>query len=349
MKKTYINCLITVLCFALCSQCFNPALYSQVTKTYRQGVNGYTSCKSVDISDLNLQGTNNGTSFGDGNNDWCIGKLHGVPGMGYDSSPLLRFDSLGIPAGSQVTSASLTVTLMMWSQPSCRVIGRYLNQQWYGNIIDSAGGVSNAPVGWQRRLPNTPWSINGALGEETDLIAGKYFVLPPDSSLIPQNGYITYTVPIDVQVVQSWINNPAVNNGFKFQCDALNVHIYIVQPQRPDVSKRPLLSITYTTPQGISGNEIPAEFSLSQNFPNPFNPGTTIYYSIPRISMVKITVFNALGEVVKKLVDENKSAGNYEINFDASGLSSGFYFYRMDAVPESGSGFSDVKKMLVVK
>jgi photosystem II stability/assembly factor-like uncharacterized protein len=75
----------------------------------------------------------------------------------------------------------------------------------------------------------------------------------------------------------------------------------------------------------------PTEYALMQNYPNPFNPSTTIEYSIPSDGNVKITVFNSLGEAVKTLVNGYKQAGSYKINFNASTLSSGVYYYRMEA------------------
>jgi hypothetical protein len=97
---------------------------------------------------------------------------------------------------------------------------------------------------------------------------------------------------------------------------------------------------------GISqnGNEIPNAFSLSQNYPNPFNPTTNIKFSIPQAGLVKLTVFDILGREVSVLVNEVKTAGNYVADFDASMLSSGVYFYRL----ESGN-FVETKKMLLVK
>ena len=96
---------------------------------------------------------------------------------------------------------------------------------------------------------------------------------------------------------------------------------------------------------GIGQNgEIPVRFELLQNYPNPFNPSTSIKYSIPSNSVVKLTVFDALGRKVKTLVDENKSAGSYEVSFDASNFASGLYFYKIEA-----GNFTDVKKMILVK
>ena len=105
-------------------------------------------------------------------------------------------------------------------------------------------------------------------------------------------------------------------------------------------------------------SSIPTEFSLSQNYPNPFNPVTTIRYSIPtspfnpspyqgegqRERLVTLKVYDILGSEVATLVNEEKPAGNYQVNFDASKFSSGVYFYRL----QSGS-FVETKKMLLIK
>jgi hypothetical protein len=87
-----------------------------------------------------------------------------------------------------------------------------------------------------------------------------------------------------------------------------------------------------------------SEYTLYQNYPNPFNPSTTIKYSIPELSKVKLTLFNLLGEEVTTLVDEERSAGNYSVEFNASNLPSGVYFYQLMA-----GEYTSVKKMLLIK
>ena len=91
-------------------------------------------------------------------------------------------------------------------------------------------------------------------------------------------------------------------------------------------------------------NQFIKSYELSQNYPNPFNPVTTIRYSIPRMNFTTIKVYNILGKEVVTLVNEEKSAGTYEIKFDASQLASGVYFYRI----HSGE-FTDNKKLILLK
>ena len=91
-------------------------------------------------------------------------------------------------------------------------------------------------------------------------------------------------------------------------------------------------------------NNTPDSYSLSQNYPNPFNPSTTIKYSVPDLSNVSIKIYNLVGQEVAELVDEELQSGNYEVTFDAANLSSGVYFYRLQA-----GNFVETKKMLLLR
>ncbi len=95
---------------------------------------------------------------------------------------------------------------------------------------------------------------------------------------------------------------------------------------------------------GSNGNSLPENFALEQNFPNPFNPSTGIKYSIPESGNVTLKVYDLTGRIVSTLVEEFKTAGSYEVTFDASELSSGIYYYSI----KSGE-FSKTLKMVLVK
>ncbi len=112
-------------------------------------------------------------------------------------------------------------------------------------------------------------------------------------------------------------------------------------PANPDI-----VLIKYSQPlsvEPVSGT-IPANFSLSQNYPNPFNPETNIKFSIPVSSNVKLTVFDITGKIVSVLVNENLNAGVYSISYNASVISSGAYFYRLET-----AGYTETRKMIIVK
>ncbi len=105
------------------------------------------------------------------------------------------------------------------------------------------------------------------------------------------------------------------------------------------------MDISYSNATGVNdkGNTIIA-YKLFQNYPNPFNPTTMINYSIPKTSLVTIKVYDILGKEVETLVNEQKAPGNYNIEFNANRLSSGIYFYRMQA-----GSFVSTKKLIILK
>ncbi|MBT8382037.1 MAG: T9SS type A sorting domain-containing protein [Ignavibacteria bacterium] len=96
----------------------------------------------------------------------------------------------------------------------------------------------------------------------------------------------------------------------------------------------------------INGPEV---FNLLQNYPNPFNPSTIIKFSVPIDSRIRIELFNTLGEKVDELTNRNYSIGNHEINFDASILSNGVYYYTISANGIDGSTYYSTKKMVLIK
>ncbi|MBK9331911.1 MAG: T9SS type A sorting domain-containing protein [Ignavibacteria bacterium] len=92
-------------------------------------------------------------------------------------------------------------------------------------------------------------------------------------------------------------------------------------------------------------NIIPTEYSLSQNYPNPFNPSTKINFSLPEDGKIKLIVYDILGREVKRLINsEFRSAGRYTVEFNGAGLSSGVYFYKLEA-----GEFVQTKRMVLIK
>ncbi len=97
---------------------------------------------------------------------------------------------------------------------------------------------------------------------------------------------------------------------------------------------------------------VPDKFSLEQNYPNPFNPSTSIQYAVGNRQYVSLKVYDVLGNEVATLVNEYKTAGTYEVEFDASSLSSGVYYYQLkagDPSSSSGQGFVQTRKMILMK
>jgi len=107
------------------------------------------------------------------------------------------------------------------------------------------------------------------------------------------------------------------------------------------------IKIISTSAQTVSvsnHNEIVKDYELKQNYPNPFNPNTTIEYNLNRTSGVKVIIYDILGKEISTLVNEKQQTGKYIINVNASGLSSGTYFYSLVV-----DGLADTKKMILVK
>ncbi|MBE7476196.1 MAG: T9SS type A sorting domain-containing protein [Ignavibacteriota bacterium] len=115
-------------------------------------------------------------------------------------------------------------------------------------------------------------------------------------------------------------------------------HLGNVQNSGEELSKHNYQRINF------NGTELPESYSLEQNYPNPFNPNTTIKFQIPKEGMVTLKVYDILGAEVAILVDEEKVAGKYEVNFDANNLASGIYIYCLNV-----NDFANVKKMVLLK
>lgn len=105
-----------------------------------------------------------------------------------------------------------------------------------------------------------------------------------------------------------------------------------------------LVSPASTTGVIKNTNSVPTSYSLLQNYPNPFNPSTAIRFTIPERTQVKLEVYNLIGQKIKELINGELEAGQYDVTFDGSNISSGIYLYRIQA-----GNFSSVKKMLLMK
>ncbi len=107
-------------------------------------------------------------------------------------------------------------------------------------------------------------------------------------------------------------------------------------------------TILHTTNGGLTFAEnqleVPLEFALEQNYPNPFNPSTVIRYQIPEVSQVMLKVFDLLGREVATLVNEAKEPGTFSVQWNASGVASGVYLYRLQV-----GGFVETRKMCVIR
>jgi hypothetical protein len=141
----------------------------------------------------------------------------------------------------------------------------------------------------------------------------------------PYNSY-TYFTPTGYSSNWYYLSSNSNSNA---------VAIYLV---------RAYISLEPTDVVEEKGSGIPTKYSLSQNFPNPFNPVTKIRYQIPVSGFVTLKVYDMLGNEVSSLVNEEKSAGEYTVSFDGSRLASGVYFYKL-----TQGSFTDTKKLILMK
>jgi large repetitive protein len=183
--------------------------------------------------------------------------------------------------------------------------------------------------------------------------------------LTPANGSLTYT---DVNFTWSSVNgaesyrlqlakdslftniviDDSSSTDTSFYVSGLDLNInYFWRVRAKNSSSTGSYSLTFNfivIVTDVDDISIPTEYMLYQNYPNPFNPATIIKYDIPHEGLVTVKVYNMLGEEVASLVDEYKSAGRYEIKFDAQNYSSGIYIYRIHT-----KEFTFAKKMILVK
>jgi len=111
----------------------------------------------------------------------------------------------------------------------------------------------------------------------------------------------------------------------------------------PPIHKRTIMLTVFTGIEPVS-SQLPDKFYLYQNYPNPFNPRTNIRFDIPKAGQVKLSIYDITGKVVATVADQYYNAGKYSMDFDASGLSSGIYFYKLEAGENTA-----MRKMILVK
>jgi hypothetical protein len=128
-------------------------------------------------------------------------------------------------------------------------------------------------------------------------------------------------------------------NSYTFTDNTVRAGTYIYRLKQIDFNG----SVSYSKPVTVEV-AVPTSFILSQNYPNPFNPATTISFSVPEESFVTLKVYDILGNEVKTLVYEKKSQGTYKVQFNAVNMTSGVYFYRIQA-----GSFVAVRKMILIK
>ena len=145
----------------------------------------------------------------------------------------------------------------------------------------------------------------------------------------------------------SFTSGPAAPAPWEFihTFTTVGLHPYYCEPHGGPGGQNMAAVVIVQNPVGVDDEKLIADkFELLQNYPNPFNPSTSIRYAIINRQFVSIKVYNILGDEIATLVNEEKERGVYEINFNATELSSGMYLYKLQA-----GSFVEMKKMILLK
>lgn len=149
------------------------------------------------------------------------------------------------------------------------------------------------------------------------------------------------------KLAQKFYNGPIGHDDIPSSLQTDNSgNIYVTGESKGDVRNYDFATIKYSLFTSViqASNAIPYNYELKQNFPNPFNPVTTIKYSLTKTEYTTLKIYNSLGNEITTIVDQKQNAGYYSVNWNAHNFSSGLYFYKLN----SGT-FTDTKKMVLIK
>jgi uncharacterized delta-60 repeat protein len=169
-------------------------------------------------------------------------------------------------------------------------------------------------------------------------------------SWVVQLDYDFATVKYNSSGEEQWVaiyNGPGDGNDWSF-CIATDVsgNAYVAGWSEGDTTYYDFATIKYSSTTGVKhlSNNLPVNYILSQNYPNPFNPVTTIEFQIPKTGLVFLKIYDILGQEIATLIDQPLPAGQHQVQWDASNVSSGVYFYRLKVGDHQA-----IRKMLLVR
>ncbi len=248
-----------------------------------------------------------------------------------------------------------TVNMDNWAS-RVSALGFVSGSSGYGNIAGKVKIVdgTNSPLS-AGISKGTEISITSNTTSQDKTAQNTYATPDPKVKVIPiaaSSNDSTKLVAFGVEKGTAVFNSAGVNDGTvktTARYAAVGIHELAYPFITNDGWKLIKAAINWVTDTGTSTgveekSSLPENFQLLQNYPNPFNPTTTIKYDLPESGYYSLKVYNSLGQEVALLIDGNKSAGEYSVNFDASNLASGIYIYRL-----SGSNVNLTRKMLLLK
>jgi hypothetical protein len=206
------------------------------------------------------------------------------------------------------------------------------------NIIDSLKHTNFSPY------------LNYQIPTQSVKVGNLFGYTVPDSTFVDDDGNNTLSFSAtqnDGNPLPAWLSFDTLTQTFSgTPTSAANIRIKLSAKDSGNVIISCMFEINITTVSSIEKTKetLPKTLNLFQNFPNPFNPITTINYTLPKAGNVVLKVYNALGGEVATLVNNYKEMNHYSVEFDASHLSSGMYFYQLTC-----DGFNIIKKMIFMK
>lgn len=259
---------------------------------------------------------------------------------------LIYFDLSGsIPAGSAVTDVKVKLNMSKTAAGATNVNLHKVTASWGEGTSDaganegSGAASTTGDATWIHRFFNTQnWGTAGGDFSPTASVT---------LSVGAVGSYQFASTPQLVADVQGWVSDQSTNHGWIIIGDesANQTAKRFDSREHATAANRPTLIVRYSIINTVPAlGTMPAAFALHQNFPNPFNPSTAIRYSIPVAGHVSLKVFDILGNEIASLVDGVKSAGSFTQEWNAAGVPSGLYFYRL-----SSGNFVSTKKMMLVK
>ena len=278
-------------------------------------------------------------------NNW-VELSAGVTGVSNAQNSLMIVDNDFYGFGLNNGAARIRLTTnnsTTWSTQQISVSGNYTSAiAFHSNKLYGVAATSTS-------LPMISRTTDGGLSwSSVDIGSGVtgtcYLVWVPATPVVyilGENGGIKRSTDNGT----TWVTTPTpgVTNltHFDFMQSGMIVYGYAVSSNGNVIKLTDTLNIL----TGInSNNNVPVSFSLEQNYPNPFNPSTLIKYSLSENTSVRLSVYDVLGREVAVLVNEFKTSGSYEVSFSGDDLSTGVYYYRLDA-----GTFVETKKMLMIK
>jgi photosystem II stability/assembly factor-like uncharacterized protein len=262
-----------------------------------------------------------------------------TPQVNFPSTTLYKVQMLSSTLGFAVGSGSRiyqTTDGTTWSNnklvvPAEQLTGVYMLDASNGYACGQNGVVYKTTDGFQ-----SVSLITDTTGKYGILMRDVFAFSPDDVWAVSNKGFIYHsTSPATLSI----IDTSSFGEDLMTICE-IDSNSFLVSGGAGSIYK-----ITNPHVENVNSDYLNnLSFNLAQNYPNPFNPSTVINYSLPYGTIVKLIVYNVLGESVKILENGYKYSGNYSISFNAGSLSSGIYFYKLDA-----GNFSRIRKMILLK